>query len=47
MHLTFTAALFTISKTWKQSKPPPTDGWIKKTVSIGQYIQWTIIQPKK
>ena len=30
----FTAALFTIAKTWKQSKCPPTDKWIKKI----QYI---------
>ena len=27
---TFTAALFTIPKTWKQPKCPPTDEWIKK-----------------
>ena len=27
----FIAALFTITKTWKQSKYPPTDKWIKKT----------------
>ena len=26
----FTAALFTIAKTWKQPKCPPTDEWIKK-----------------
>ena len=26
----FTAALFTIAKTWKQSKCPSTDEWIKK-----------------
>ena len=26
----FTAALFTIAKTWKQPKCPSTDGWIKK-----------------
>ena len=26
----FTAALFTIAKTWKQPKCPPTDKWIKK-----------------
>ena len=25
-----TAALFTIAKTWKQPKYPPTDEWIKK-----------------
>ena len=27
----FTAALFTIAKTWKQPKCPSTDEWIKKT----------------
>ena len=26
----FTEALFTIARTWKQSKCPPTDDWIKK-----------------
>jgi len=26
----FIAAPFTIPKTWKQPKCPPTDGWIKK-----------------
>ena len=26
----FTAALFTISKTWTQPKCPPTEKWIKK-----------------
>ena len=30
----FIAALFTVVKTWKQPKCPPTDEWIKKT----QYI---------
>ena len=25
----FTAALFTIAKTWKQPKCPPTDEWIQ------------------
>ena len=43
----FIAALFSITKAWKQSKSSSTDKWIKKTVYIGQYIQWTIIQPKK
>ena len=28
--LTFIAAPFTLAKTWKQSKCPPTDEWIKK-----------------
>ena len=26
----FTAALFTIARTWKQSKCPSTDEWIKR-----------------
>ena len=26
----FIAALFTVAKTWKQPKYPPTEGWIKK-----------------
>ena len=30
----FTAALFTIAKTWKQSKRPLTDEWIKKMCYI-------------
>ena len=30
MHPMFTAALFTIAKTWKQPKRPSTDEWIKK-----------------
>ena len=30
----FTAALFTIAKTWKQLKYPLTDEWIKKMWSI-------------
>ena len=32
--LMFTAALFTITKTWKQPKRPPTDEWIKKISDI-------------
>ena len=30
----FTAALFTIAKTWKQPKCPSTDEWIKKMWNI-------------
>ena len=30
----FTAALFTIAKTWKQPKYPATDEWIKKLWNI-------------
>ena len=37
----FTAALFTIAKTWKQSKCPSTDEWIKKR----WYVQWNITRP--
>ena len=38
----FTAALFTIAKTWKQPKCPLTDEWIKKMWYIYIYIhtQW-------
>ena len=39
----FTAALFTIARTWKQPKCPQTDEWIKKIWHI--YIQWNISQP--
>ena len=38
----FTAALFTIARTWKQPKCPSTDEWIKR---CGIYIQWNITQP--
>ena len=40
----FIAALFTISKTWKQHKCPSTDEWIKKMWYI---LQWNITQPLK
>ena len=39
----FTAALFTVARTWKQPKCPLTDEWIKKMWHI--YIQWNITQP--
>ena len=39
----FTAALFTIAKTWKQPTCPSTDEWIKEMWYI--YIQWNITQP--
>ena len=38
----FTAALFTIFKTWKQTRCPLTDEWIKKLWYI---MQWNITQP--
>ena len=39
----FIAALFTIAKTWKQTKCPSKDEWIKKIWYI--YMQWNIAQP--
>ena len=38
----FTAALFTIARTWKQPRCPLTDEWMKK---CGTYTQWNITQP--
>ena len=38
----FTAALFSIAKTWKQTTCPSTDEWINK---CGIYTQWNITQP--
>ena len=40
----FTAALFTIAKTWKQPKRPLTEEYIRR---CGKYIQWNITQPLK
>ena len=40
----FIAALFTITRTWKQSKCPLTEEWIKKWYI---YIRWNITQPYK
>ena len=42
----FIAALFTITKIWKQPKCPSTDKWIKK-MWIKIYIYDNIIQPQK
>ena len=39
----FTAALFTMAKTWKQPKCQLTDEWIKKMWYI---YKWNITQPK-
>ena len=39
----FIAALFTIAKTWKQTKCPLTDEWIKKMCYV--CIEWNIPQP--
>ena len=38
----FIAALFTIARTWKQTRCPSTDEWVKK---YGTYAQWNITQP--
>ena len=38
----FIAALFTIAGTWKQTRCPSTDEWIKK---CGTYTEWNITQP--
>ena len=38
----FTAALFTIARTWKQPRCSSTDECIKK---YGTYTQWNITQP--
>ena len=38
-----TATVFIIARTWKQSKCPNTDEWIKKIWYI--YTQWSITQP--
>ena len=39
----FTAALFIITKTWKQPKCPSAEEWIR----CGTYIHWNITQPQK
>ena len=41
----FTAALFTIAKTWKKPKCPATDKSIKTMWYM--HIQWNITQPLK
>jgi hypothetical protein len=38
----FIAALFTITKLWKQPRYPTTDEWIKK---CGTCTEWNITQP--
>ena len=44
----FIAALFTIAKTWKQPKYPPTDEWMKKMWYIYMYIyNGTLLSHKK
>ena len=43
----FSAALFTIARTWKQPKCPLTDEWIKKIWYTYIYTQWNITQALK
>ena len=38
MYPMFIVALFTIAKTWKQTKRPSTDEWIKKMWNMCVYI---------
>ena len=45
--LIFIAALFTIAKTWKQSKCPSTDEWIKKMWCIYTVEYSSAIKKKK
>ena len=40
----FTAALFTIAKTWKQARCPPTDEWIKKLWYIYTMEYYSVIK---
>ena len=43
----FTAALFTIVKTWKQPKCPSTDEWIKKMWYIYTVEYYSAIKENK
>ena len=40
----FIAALFTIAKTWKQPKCPPTDEWVKKMWYIHTMAYYSTIK---
>ena len=43
----FTAALFTIAKTWKQPKRPSTDDWIRKRWYIYTMEYYSAIKKNK
>ena len=43
----FTAALFTVAKTWKQPKCPLTDEWISKMWSIHTMEYYSAIKEKE
>ena len=43
----FTAALFTIARTWKQPKCPPSDEWIKKMWHIYTMEYYSAIKRNK
>ena len=43
----FTAALFTTARTWKQSKCPSTEEWIKEMQYIYTMEYYTAIQRKE
>ena len=43
----FIAALFTITRTWKQPKCPPTDEWIKKMWHIYTMEYYSAIKRNK
>ena len=43
----FTAALFTITKTWKQPKCPLTDDWIKKMWYTYTVEYYSVIKKNK
>ena len=40
----FMAALFTVTKTWKQPTCPSTDDWIKKIVCVCVFIYYSAIR---
>ena len=43
----FIAALFAIAKTWKQSKGPSTDDWIRKMWYVYMMEYYSVIKKKK